>query len=209
MSLRSRYSLLILLLLTAAVAGGMKLWRGPHWAELHEPMTQEEQAVLERYYHLRDFINTAVAEKVQYRYTRDFEHATWDLIEGRVFIRPLLLTASPRQIVSGYPWALPLKNGWQSIVYWVANVDSENCPRQTQDPSQRPQPFGIYGMEETCCIYLLTDELRIYRMTFASENDVPIEAIELSQVANTPVRELLTAEIAALQETAQASKLKP
>ena len=30
MSLRPRYSLLTLLILTALVAGGMKLWRGPH-----------------------------------------------------------------------------------------------------------------------------------------------------------------------------------
>jgi hypothetical protein len=30
MNLRPRYSLLALLLFTAAVAGGVKIWRGPH-----------------------------------------------------------------------------------------------------------------------------------------------------------------------------------
>jgi hypothetical protein len=43
MSLRPRYSLLTLLVLTALVAGGVKLWRGPHRAvEQASPYTEDE-----------------------------------------------------------------------------------------------------------------------------------------------------------------------
>jgi len=41
MSLRPRYSLLTLLLLTAGIAGGVKLWRGPH--RVFIPNCQKEQ----------------------------------------------------------------------------------------------------------------------------------------------------------------------
>src|SRR4051812_23116133 len=47
MSLRPRYSLLTLLVLTAFVAGGVKLWRGPHWRMLSEPLTASDRALLE------------------------------------------------------------------------------------------------------------------------------------------------------------------
>ena len=43
MSLRPRYSLLTLLVLMALAAGGIKLWRGPHWAsEWRTPTRQIE-----------------------------------------------------------------------------------------------------------------------------------------------------------------------
>jgi len=42
MSLRPRYSLLTLLVLTALVAGGVKLWYGPHRVVMSDPPTAEE-----------------------------------------------------------------------------------------------------------------------------------------------------------------------
>jgi hypothetical protein len=48
MSLRPRYSLLTMLLLTAAIAVGIKLWRGPHRVMMSNRPTLEEQAILER-----------------------------------------------------------------------------------------------------------------------------------------------------------------
>jgi hypothetical protein len=57
MSLRPRYSLLTLLLLTAAIAVGVKLWRGPHdlvlthWpcyiAQTKPPPSAEERRLLQ------------------------------------------------------------------------------------------------------------------------------------------------------------------
>ncbi len=48
MSLRPRYSLLTLLVLTALspCAGGVKLWYGPHHVVLHDPPSVEEQEML-------------------------------------------------------------------------------------------------------------------------------------------------------------------
>ncbi len=46
MSLRPRYSLLTLLILTALVAGGLQYWRGPHWRTLSDPLTAADQALL-------------------------------------------------------------------------------------------------------------------------------------------------------------------
>jgi hypothetical protein len=43
MTLRPRYSLLTLLLLTTAIAVGVKLWRGPHRTLYQYPFTSAEQ----------------------------------------------------------------------------------------------------------------------------------------------------------------------
>ena len=48
MSLRPRYSLLTLLIFTALVAGGVKLWYGPHRVSIGEMPTVFEQAILEK-----------------------------------------------------------------------------------------------------------------------------------------------------------------
>lgn len=47
MSIRPRYSLLTLLLLTATVAGGIKLWRGPH-RQILALTSKEDRALLEK-----------------------------------------------------------------------------------------------------------------------------------------------------------------
>ena len=52
MTLRPRYSLLTLLILTALVAGGVKLWRGPHWAVISgDTRTAEERKLLSKFPH--------------------------------------------------------------------------------------------------------------------------------------------------------------
>lgn len=48
MSLRPRYSLLTLLVLTAGIAVGIKLWRGPHWVVLDNPPSVSEYPLLEQ-----------------------------------------------------------------------------------------------------------------------------------------------------------------
>jgi hypothetical protein len=48
MNFRPRYSLLTLLLLTAIVAGGLKLWRGPHRVAIGETLNTHEQALVAR-----------------------------------------------------------------------------------------------------------------------------------------------------------------
>src|SRR5215218_1421758 len=50
MSLRPRYSLLTLLVLTALVAGGVKLWRGPHHVVVSgDTRTAEEQKMFTKF----------------------------------------------------------------------------------------------------------------------------------------------------------------
>ena len=50
MSLRPRYSLLTLLLLTAAIAVGIKLWRGPHRVMTRFPLTPADAAYFSQFF---------------------------------------------------------------------------------------------------------------------------------------------------------------
>jgi hypothetical protein len=62
MSLRPRYSLLAFLLFTAAVAVGVKLWRGPHHVvDRSDPQVEEE------YTYYRDWNGTKVMNGVRVR----------------------------------------------------------------------------------------------------------------------------------------------
>lgn len=62
MSIRPRYSLLAFLLFTAAVAGGVKLWRGPHHVvDRSNPQMEDEYT----YYH--DWDGTKVMDGVRVR----------------------------------------------------------------------------------------------------------------------------------------------
>ena len=62
MSLRPRYSLLALLIFTAFVAGGVKLWRGPHHVvDRSNPQMEDE------YTYYRDWDGTKIVDGVRVR----------------------------------------------------------------------------------------------------------------------------------------------
>jgi hypothetical protein len=56
MRLRPRYSLLTLLILTALVAGGVKLWYGPHWVKERKTPTKEIEYTYTRDWHGNTFV---------------------------------------------------------------------------------------------------------------------------------------------------------
>lgn len=58
--LRPRYSLLALLLFTAAVAVGVKLWRGPHHVVDHSNPQMEDE-----YTYYRDWDGTKIVDGVR------------------------------------------------------------------------------------------------------------------------------------------------
>jgi hypothetical protein len=189
MTLRPRYSLLTLLLLTAAVAGGMKYWRGPHWAELHDPPTAEEKAAFADSLHLWDFISYYGALDVRYQFTRGWDEQHWHLLEGHTFLRPLIITSPPHDLVNGYPWVLPLKNGWQPISYWVAGVGKNDK--------------SIYLLAENQQVYCLEEGY------IDERSQITLREIELSQIADEAVRARLEVEIRQLQDLAKSAKLGP
>ena len=186
MPLRPRYSLLTLLLLTAAVAGGIKFWRGPHWAELPYPPSQEEQAVLEQHWMLDNFTREYGATVIRYQFVREGQGIRWLLLEGHEFQRPVLITAPPRQLVNGYPWTLPLKNGWQPIVFWIGGVEV------------RPEEDSLY---------LLAEDGSIYRRLLSPEET--LVTVLLDEIENLAVRGRIAEEIEKLhvkQATEAATK---
>ncbi len=68
MQFRPRYSLLTLLLLTAGIAVGIKLWRGPHLEILSDPPNAIEATYLENFQGLTEFLKNhgvAIAFEVE------------------------------------------------------------------------------------------------------------------------------------------------
>lgn len=171
MRFRPRYSLLTLLLLTAAVAGGIKYWRGPHWAELPYPPTQAEQAVLEQHRALDDFTRDYGAAAIRYMFVREALETRLLLLEGHDFQRPVVITTPPRQLVTGYPWAQPLRNGWQPIVFWIA---------------------GVGAKPEDDALYLLAEDKTVYRMVLPEET---LKTVSLHEIENAAVQDRLEEEL--------------
>lgn len=167
MSLRPRYSLLTLLLLTAAIAGGMKLWRGPHWGELTDPPSTDARLALQEHAQLANFIHGFGVEEVRYQYLRLWEQTSWTFAEGRIFQRPLIVSAE-LELVLGYPWVLPLRTGWTSVVYWAA------------EPMVAPEPQTIY---------LLGEDQRIFR--YESNPEPVLQVVALERIASREVRSRL------------------
>ncbi len=174
MSLRPRYSLLTLLLLTAAVAGGIKYWRGPHWAELPYPPTPIEKAFLEEHYYLNDFINFYGAQDIRCEYTREWNDKSWNLLEGRRFQPTLLINDSPNELVREFPWYQRNNNDLKSVAYWIAPVRSDDV-----------------------VVYLLTRDKYIYRFSYHRSDW--LNEVELHEIPEVSVRERLAAELKRIQ----------
>ena len=67
MSLRPRYSLLTLLVVTALVAGGVKLWFGPHRVIFNDPPTPDQELLLKAFRHVK-YDDYLIRNKLTFRY---------------------------------------------------------------------------------------------------------------------------------------------
>lgn len=84
MSIRPRYSLLALMLLTAGVAVSVKLWRGPHRAQIHSPALGYESQLLgsiEIFPVLRGLGDTWI----EYDFVNTFEGRQFSTVFGELY----------------------------------------------------------------------------------------------------------------------------
>ena len=184
MSLRPRYSLLTLFVLTALVAGGVKWWRGPHRVMMSNPPTAVERELLAR-----------AIEAVYMFDDMDFEYVYlqgWDTPEF------LALIGRPR---FGMIWTLAVHKEtpdvkWQqqSNPYVVAVSPGRiiYSGKLLRQPSSAPPENRLNVKFEDC--YLLTREREIYQLL----NDylrLNVKLVQLSDISDPIAREMISNEL--------------
>ncbi len=195
MRFRPRYSLLTLLVLTALVAGGVKLWYGPHWQELNAPTVLQLQELIRvrlKYYSPR----SKPAYSYQYR-------NTWDGQEVVLFKCKYLMSQYriDRQPTTTYPSTYDLillfeeqlrtglaKHYNEQVVCWISGKLS-----LVHDESEKR---GIYGPG-----YVVTNKKRIF-LTQLSELEPrsELQLVELETISNPDLRAEIARELAALPD---------
>jgi hypothetical protein len=199
---RPLYSLLALLLFTAAVAGGVKLWRGPYRAVMSDPPTVEEQLFLVRAtmaeFHFEYF------KPVRYEY--DF-HRTWQgkvcsVVLGRPAgsepIRVLessdpTRTVLDRSHIHSLDAAPATSSATEHIVCWAHSCQ----PKDSESGFILAyQPLTILAGKQEA--YYLSNQGRLFVDTPIPMLGIYVRPIVLAEVNDPEVRARLAEELAKL-----------
>ncbi len=208
MKFRPRYSLLTLLVLTALVAGGMKLWYGPHSFTFSGPASAQEQTLLGVYAEHPLFQQEFSAE-TQGQYLNTFAGPELLRIQGRPgpHVRWLvdLMVFGPRHGRSRlYLLPVPLADfrnasSAEMIHFWCSSP-------QTQLPATDPVslPEAVSSKPNSYAFaplriprgYFVSDRKRVY----LSKDIILLSQIQVEQIDDPKLRVLIEQELAKIPD---------
>ena len=199
MRFRPRYSLLTLLVLTALVAGGVKLWRGPHHVVIHGPQSKEENLLLE--HSLLDYLNTVYPPVVyEYEYLNSWNDRDYLFVVGHTMgLEPIpvyrmrfsdknrvyLIQASNLDLLAAEND--PRTN--ENIVCWMYN------PNSKKPAAAKGQSPAIWRNPAAHGCYFLTNRKKLYRGYDIYNFGVPLDRVELQEIADPEFRQCVAAEL--------------
>ena len=213
-NVRIRYSLLTLLVLTALIAGGVKLWYGPHRVVISNPPTLEEQEILNSHPLINGFFRIPSA-RLEYGYYSSWNAkqvkyllARWDLLQTLAFLHADEGQAI-RKLSDYTPSQRYLALKSTSPEHILILIDMARVPT---DP---PFEFYVYApaKEQTQALktlFLLSSHRRIYRLIYWNHDYWPAEEIALDSIPDMATRDLISSELGKIPENLQRPyKIKP
>jgi hypothetical protein len=217
MKLRPRYSLLTLLVLTALVAGGVKLWHGPHSFALSVPPTAKEQVLLGAYAE-HELLQQQSAAETEGQYLNTFAGPELLLIQGRPGpnVRWLVKFAvwgsarlgDHRRLNSGL-YLLPVKleylkesSSGETIRFWCS---SPQLQPPVPDPVSVPESDSLKPIIYTVLPpripggYFVSDRKRVYQSKSGSKY-MFLSPIQVTEIPDPKLRVLIEQELASIPD---------
>lgn len=202
MSLRPRYSLLTLLLLTAAVAVGIKLWRGPHRVVMSAPPTVSEQAILDRAYLTAVHAAYFKPEVYEYDFVRTWQGLDCATVKGRsgsaspVFVIPtgdtMRFLLSTTGMVNGLTVQNLAESTQERLVCWI-HSGQLLPPARTNPVLSSATGQIIMGKHYT---YYLSNQKRLYVDAPTTWHEFSIRLIQMTDVTDPILRARIAEELA-------------
>ena len=200
MSLKPRYSLLTLLILTAFIAGGIKLWRGPHHVVIPERPNEEERLLVDQFL-FRGYFNGYYPPVVyEYEYVNSLNEREYLYVKGRsTGERPIpvyrLRFSSPQRaylITELNLRSIAAQNEPhtdEQVVCWMYHPKSKELAAAELPAPAVPRHAGLYGC------YFLTNRKQLYRCNDDFSFGIPLDRVELSQIEGPELRQCVAAEL--------------
>ena len=218
MSLRPRFSLLTLLFVTALVAGGVKLWHGPHWRTLSDPLTALDQSLIAE--HASDsHFQVLLTSEVKCKYLNTWSGPELLLIHGQPRAdAPLLIgnaiwhEMDPGPDLGGfwyferaiYPGTISeqaVPRPGESIRSWYAPPFLPSPSFRKPPPIQEPTRTVMYTIlpPHLPHCYFVSDRKHVYQSQAGSSYFL-IAEIQVSEIPNPELRTLIEQELAMIPE---------
>ena len=207
MSLRPRYSLLTLLILTAIVAGGVKLWRGPHHVVMSDPPTSEEEALLSQLdslYVMNRFRPNLV---YAYEYLNEVRRRKYLCVRGafvghrKILIEKWIGADAPSYSLSLNPIDeeagkanSPTFNKEEHLVCWLYNPNC-NDDLSSDVSMYRDLPLKLSDTHKIPC-YFLSSHKKIYFFDKVVDAKIPLQPLDLNQIIDPEFRACVARELA-------------
>ena len=212
MSIKPRYSLLTLLLLTAGIAVGVKLWRGPHHAVVSNPMTADESALFSDLAFSDSLAGVFAPVVYEYEYVNEWNNQRVLYVRGHsTNARPIPVHLSTNDPERGFllrdPQPTPLllvaegnAAKRERVVCWI-------YPTKAQDEIEvEPVTYG-YGSSlqtthptaATRC-YFLSSQKKIYVFEGLPYIHIPFKHLELNDLEDPEFRACIARELAMIPE---------
>jgi hypothetical protein len=221
MSLRPRFSLLTLLILTALVAGGLQYWRGPHWRTLSDPLTAADQALLAGPYYADPQLQLLFHGEVRCKYRNTLAGSELLLIHGQPAVdAPLFVDEGfslsgipgrgrgqiPQMIYRVQPAASSTPDGHyahEKIRCWYS-VPRHAAPKRDTTDSEIEykimKPVEYTVMKPTLPhLYFVTQQKRVYQFHSYIWN-LTVTPIQVAEIDDPELRALIEAELASIPD---------
>ena len=218
MSLRSRYSLLTLLLLTAAIAVGIKLWRGPHEQRVFDPALvtypqnapSPSDAKLLEQMPVRPYICGGSSGWHRYIYKNTFQGPEVILVSGQPTEAHCIIFETSS--TEGHFWIVPKKSNDEApindglppmeLLGWVQGEPGKlNQNKRWQSMFHGhfmvSAPYHKFQREHSP-VYLLTKKRDVFQVVSKRTLAIQLELVDLRSIPNADVRAWINTEFAKL-----------
>ncbi len=199
MSLRPRYSLLTLLLITVVVAGGIKLWRGPH-RQILTMTNKEDRALLEKLGCLHPLIWDVRSQELEFSYENQGDGREYHTLIGKPQDAVCFMTTDNKNkplLVYGDTAVNPFyQSDADRLHSWICRLPSPEVVQHINKTFEG-NVCGVssYAFAEATTFYVITKRGRLYRTHGSlAEMMTKCELIEASAISDPLVHAWFDAE---------------